>query len=112
MRSPEGRDYSSTGVYREIVLLERIVCTNLLADAEGNVVPPSPYPIPAGWSSEPELTVTFEEHQGKTKMTLRHTGIPAGPSREMAGAGWNGSFDKMADYLAPAAKEKSSGREK
>jgi uncharacterized protein YndB with AHSA1/START domain len=28
MRSPEGKDYWSTGVYREIVPIERIVCTD------------------------------------------------------------------------------------
>lgn len=39
MRSPEGQDFWSTGIYREIVEPERIVCTDSFADAEGNVVP-------------------------------------------------------------------------
>jgi uncharacterized protein YndB with AHSA1/START domain len=38
MRSPEGEDYWSTGVYREIVPLKRIACTDSFADSEGNVV--------------------------------------------------------------------------
>jgi len=46
MRSPEGQDIWSTGVYREIVPLERIVSTDSFADAEGNVVPASHYGIP------------------------------------------------------------------
>ena len=38
MRSPEGTDYWSTGVYREIIEKERIVCTDNFADGKGNVV--------------------------------------------------------------------------
>jgi len=36
MRSPEGRDFWSKGVYREIVAPERIVCTDFFSDAEGD----------------------------------------------------------------------------
>ena len=43
MRSPEGQDYWSTGVYKEIVPMERIVYTDSFADAEGNVVPATHY---------------------------------------------------------------------
>jgi uncharacterized protein YndB with AHSA1/START domain len=39
MRSPEGQDFWSTGVYREIVPMERLVCTDSFADKKGNVVP-------------------------------------------------------------------------
>jgi len=35
MRSPEGKDYWSRGVYREIVPPERIVCTDSFADEKG-----------------------------------------------------------------------------
>jgi hypothetical protein len=45
------------------------------------------------------LIVTFEEHNGRTKMTLKHTGIPAGKMSEQTGAGWNESFDKLAGAL-------------
>ena len=34
MRSPEGKDYWSTGVYREIVPNERLVTTDSFADAD------------------------------------------------------------------------------
>jgi uncharacterized protein YndB with AHSA1/START domain len=40
MRSPEGRDFWSTGEYREIVPTERLVFTGSFADARGNVVRP------------------------------------------------------------------------
>ncbi len=102
MRSPEGRDLWSTGVYREIVPLERIVCTNSFADENGNVVPASHYGITADLPLEMLGTVTFEEHEGKTKLTLRHEGLPAGEMSEGAEAGWNESFDKLAESLAKA----------
>ena len=102
MRSPEGQDYWSTGVYREIVPLERIVCTDSFADENGNVVPASHYGMTGDFPMERLVTVTFEEHEGKTKLTLRHEGMPAGEMGEMAQAGWNESFDKLAAYLAEA----------
>ena len=99
MRSPEGKDYWSTGVYREIVPLERIVCTDSFADEHGNVVPATHYGMSPDFPLEMLVTVTFEEHEGKTTMTLRHVGIPAGEMRELTGAGWNESFDKLAESL-------------
>ena len=47
MRSPEGKDYWDTGVYREIVWLERIVFTDSFADQKGNVVPATQYGMSA-----------------------------------------------------------------
>lgn len=100
MRSPEGRDFWSTGVYREIVPLERIVCTDSFADEDGNVVPASHYGMGDDFPLEVLVTVTFEEHDGKTKMTLRHVGVPAGEMGELTGAGWSQSFDKLANTLS------------
>ncbi len=99
MRSPEGQDYWSTGVYREIVPLERIVYTDSFADEKGNVVPAAHYGMSQDFPLEMLVTVTFEEDGGKTKMTLRHAGIPAGQMSELTEAGWNESFDKLARVL-------------
>lgn len=110
MRSPEGQDYWSTGIYREIVELEKIVCTDSFSDAEGNVVPASHYGMNGDWPLELLLTVTFEEHEGKTKMTLQHVGIPAGENRDLAKAGWNESFDKLAEYLEKVKAGESDTR--
>ena len=103
MQSPEfneGRPIWSTGVYREIVPFERIVCTDSFADEHGNVVPATYYGMEADMPLEMLITVTFENLGGKTRMTLRHEGIPAGPEREGANQGWSESFDKLAEYLA------------
>lgn len=99
MRSPEGKDYWSTGVYQEILPLERIVCTDSFADETGNVVPASHYGMGSDLPMEMLVTVTFEEHGGKTTMILRHVGFPEGTMTEMAKAGWNESFDKLAESL-------------
>jgi uncharacterized protein YndB with AHSA1/START domain len=99
MRSPEGQDFWSTGVFREIVPTERLVFTDSFSDAQGNIVPASQYGMTRDWPSELLITVIFEEVDGKTKMTMRQAGIPEGEMRDMTIAGWNGSFDKLAESL-------------
>jgi uncharacterized protein YndB with AHSA1/START domain len=98
MRSPEGQDYWSTGTYREVVPLERLVCTDSFADADGNVVPGSHYGLGEDFPLEMQVTITFEEVDGKTKMTLKHVGLPENMS-DMTSTGWNESFDKLAESL-------------
>jgi uncharacterized protein YndB with AHSA1/START domain len=105
MQSPDfndGEPIYSTGVYREVVPLERLVTTDCFADADGNVVPATHYGMGAEMPLEMLVTVTFEDLGGKTKMTLRHEGLPAGETSEGANVGWNESLDKLAALLAPA----------
>src|SRR3990170_1407524 len=102
IRSPEGKDYWGTGVYREIVPLDRVISTDSFADEKGNVVPATHYGMSADVPLEMLVTVTFEDLGGKTRMTLRHEGLPAGEMSDGAGAGWNESFDKLAEVLAKA----------
>ena len=91
MRSPEGRDFWSKGVYREIVAPERIVCTDFFSDAEGNLVQPTQYGLSPDWPEKEKRlvftsaaldnegnplfevlnTVTFAEQDGKTTQTPR-----------------------------------------
>jgi uncharacterized protein YndB with AHSA1/START domain len=100
MRSSEGKDYWTTGVYREIVPMKRIVYTDSFADEKGNVVPASHYGMPGDdWPKEMQVTVTFEDLGSKTEMTLKHFGLPAGKMEDMTGVGWNESFDKLAESL-------------
>ncbi len=89
MRGPEGDDHWSQGVYREIVEPERFVLTKHWADAAGN--PTSP---------ETLLTVTFEEHHGKTKLTLHQAIFDSVTARDLHRGGWNNSLDRLAEYLA------------
>ena len=107
MQSPqwnEGRAIWSTGVYREIVPLKRIVATDSFADEKGNVVPATHYGMGGNIPMEMLVTVTFEEHEGRTKLTLRHAGLPS----DIAGGadqGWNESLDKLAEVLKAAERK-------
>jgi uncharacterized protein YndB with AHSA1/START domain len=103
MRSPEGRDYCGKGVYREVIEPERIVFTDSFADEEGNVVPATYYGMSADYPLEMLVTVTFAEHEGKTKLTLEHAlgSVPAS-ERDLCKQGWSESLDKLAEHLAVA----------
>jgi uncharacterized protein YndB with AHSA1/START domain len=73
--------------------------TDCFADENGNVVPATHYGMGSDFPLEMLVTVTFEDLGGKTRMTLRHEGLPAGEMLEGAGTGWNESFDKLAESL-------------
>ena len=103
MRSPDGEDFWSTGVYREIVEPSRIVATDSFSDEKGNIVPASRYGMSGDWPRELLVTITFEDQGGRTRLTLRHSGIPAGQMREQTKAGWETSFDKLAQVLEEPA---------
>ena len=99
MRSPDGKDFWSTGVYKVIIPMSKLVLTDSFADKEGNVVPASHYGMPGIWPLEMFVTIEISEKDGITEMRLTHTGIPEGMASEMTKSGWNESFDKLEEYL-------------
>ncbi len=99
MRGPDGQDYWTAGTFQEIVPLQRLVYTDSFADEHGNIVPASYYGMEGDMPLEMIATVLFEELVGKTKMTLKHSGMPEGEDRDLAGQGWNESMDKLANSL-------------
>lgn len=99
MRDPDGKDYWSTGVFQEIIPLKRLVYTDSFADPDGKVVSASFYGMEGSYPKELLVIVTFEALDGKTQMTLKHSGIPEGQHKEMAGLGWNESIEKLAASL-------------
>ena len=84
--------YPCRGVYLEIVAPERLVFTNIAMDDEGT-------PVLDGLT-----TVTFEEEDGKTKLTLRTSAVALVPGavEKLAGmdTGWSMSLDRLARELA------------
>jgi uncharacterized protein YndB with AHSA1/START domain len=100
MRSAEGRDYWGKGVYREIVVPERIVYTDTFSDKEGNVVSPVAYGMSQDHPLEALVTVTFDEYQRKTKVTLQHAGMPLSAERSGAQQGWTEMLERLAKELA------------
>ena len=106
MRSPEGRDYWSRGVYREVVPPERIVSTDSFSDEAGNIVKPTQYGMSPDWPEQAELTVTFAESAGRTTLSLRHdVGAAPAAEREQCEAGWSESLDRLAAYLTMTKQE-------
>ena len=99
MHAPDGKDYWGTGTYKEISMPNRIVYTDSFADELGNVVPASYYGLGADIPLEMEVAVSFEDISGKTRKTLEHFGMPEGEMLEQTKAGWNQSFDKLAECL-------------
>jgi len=100
MKGPDGQEYWSTGTFNEIVPMERLVVTDSFADEKGNVVPPSHYGMEGDHPMEGRVTVTFEELDGKTKLTVRYAGMAPSETRDMAEQGWNETLDKLAASLA------------
>jgi uncharacterized protein YndB with AHSA1/START domain len=91
MRSPSGIDSWIQGVYREIVEPERIVLTGSWTDAKGNPTRPATM-----------TTITFEEHDGKTKLTLHNGVFESVAARDEHRGGWSSSLERLAEYLATA----------
>ncbi len=88
----------STGVYKEIIPIEKIVYTDSFADEEGHVVPPAHYGM-NNFPAEMAVTLTFEKVDGdKTKMTLQQVSLPSEMMEECQ-VGWNESFDKLNESL-------------
>ena len=85
-----------TGEYREVTPTERLVFTDSMADAEGNVLPPSAMGMPDDHPMTTEVIVQLEELGGRTKMMMTHAGVPADSG---GAAGWEQAFDKMDELV-------------
>ncbi len=59
--------------YEEIVKPERLVYTLAIADQQGNKVAPATVGHDPRWPAETRLVVTFEDVDGKTRITLRQS---------------------------------------
>jgi uncharacterized protein YndB with AHSA1/START domain len=72
MRSPEGRDVWSGGVYHEVVEAERLVFTAYFGHERSDRRDGRSDDL----ALEKLVTVTFADHGGKTKVTLREASPP------------------------------------
>jgi len=106
MRSPDGKDFWSAGIYREVVAPSRIVVTDYFADEHGKKIEPTEYGMSASWPSEALVTLTFVEHEGdKTRLTVHHgVGGASAAERDMCRQGWEESLDKLAEYLGKESR--------
>lgn len=101
MRAPDGQDFCSKGVYREIVEHERLVMTDSFADKEGNTVSATYYGMGADFPREMLITVTFEEQDKGTNLIVKHSDIKELSEAELNDMqqGWSESLDKLAELL-------------
>lgn len=86
MRSPDGKDLWLGGTYLEIAPPERLVFTH-------------------GWDEdgpgrETTVTVTLEDYNGKTKLTLHQSGFTSIASRDGHEGGWSETLDRLATYAS------------
>jgi uncharacterized protein YndB with AHSA1/START domain len=92
LRSPEGKDYWLQGVYREIVEPERLVFTHAWEDEDGKP------------KHETLVTMTFAEHDGKTKLTFHQAIFKSIEARDSHLAGWSECLARLADYLSETSR--------
>jgi uncharacterized protein YndB with AHSA1/START domain len=92
MQDPDGVAYPMKGVFHEIVEPERLVFTSSAFEGEDG------QPL-----LESLNTITFEDLDGKTKLTVQSVVTRAEPGTEGALAGmeqgWTESLDKLAELL-------------
>jgi len=90
----DGKMTWSTGIYREIIPYKKIVVTDSFSDRDGNIISAAQAGMPGNFPEESLITVEFEEHYGKTNLTLKHEGLPA-ELHDDCRTGWNSSLDKI-----------------
>ena len=99
MRSPEGHDFWSSGTFVELDAPSRFVVDEGFSDENGGRVTPQEYGMTDDMPAEDRITVTMEENDGRTRLTMVQ-GIPRDVAeRNGAPEGWAQSFDKLEAYL-------------
>ncbi|MCP4384911.1 MAG: SRPBCC domain-containing protein [Hyphomicrobiales bacterium] len=96
LRDPGGTEHWLRGVYREVVVPERLVFTHAWEDGAGDLSP------------ETVVTITFAEHGRRTLLTLHQAEFTSVSSRDGHADGWSGSLDCLERYLAEAGGPGSS----
>ncbi len=85
MRAPDGTEYPFEGVFREIVVPDRIVFTGAVHEGNATVT-----------------TITFAEHDGKTTLTMCQTFTFESAATRGAKQGWTMTFDQLGEHVGSA----------
>jgi uncharacterized protein YndB with AHSA1/START domain len=98
METPRGpMQMFFVGEYREVNPKTRIVYTESMADADGNLMTAEQMGMPPGAHMETSIVVELEDLGEQTKMIMTHIGIPA----DSPGAqGWAMAIDKLETRIA------------
>lgn len=105
MQSPDGFEMWGLFIFGEIVEPEKIEFVNAFSDKDGNMVRAPFFEV---WPLEIQNVLTFEEHDGKTTLTMK--GYPINATEEEVAAfnankdsmrqGFAGTFEQLDEYLA------------
>ncbi len=91
------------GEYREVAPHGRLVYTESMSDADGNVMSPAELGMPEGTPTTTEIIVELSNVDGSTspstRMVMTHVGVPAASP---GAQGWSMALDKLADRLVAA----------
>jgi uncharacterized protein YndB with AHSA1/START domain len=99
IRSSEGKNYWTTGIYLEINEPARIVMTESFANETGEVVSAAYYGFNPDFPLESKLSIRFGEISRKTsKLRFTYHSVPVADIDKVAAA-WNQSLDKIAGQL-------------
>lgn len=99
IKIPNGDECWCRGIYLEVKKPERIVYTIGLADAEGIAAQPAAVGKDPDWPAETTVSVTFDDLDGKTKLTLRQSVSEAVAKRTGAHPSWLQMLDRLLEHL-------------
>jgi uncharacterized protein YndB with AHSA1/START domain len=86
MRAPDGTEYPFDGVFREIIVPERIVFTGTIHEGNSTMA-----------------TITFTEHDGKTTLTMHQSFTFESAATRGAKQGWTATLDQLGGHLEQQA---------
>lgn len=95
LTNPAHHDCRCKSTFLEIKAPEKLVYTIAFADEQGNLLNSEQVGVDPDWPSETVVTITFEELDGKTKVTLHQTVAESIAKRTGAHPSWL----QMLDYL-------------
>jgi uncharacterized protein YndB with AHSA1/START domain len=113
MRSPDGVEYPMKGFFREVVESRRLVFTNDLSehpDEWHNMIDPNRLKGKGKPAVDAITTVTFDEHQGKTTLTI-HMCFESAATRDAhvrhgMADGWSQSLERLDQLLATSTSDR------
>jgi uncharacterized protein YndB with AHSA1/START domain len=103
IEQPDGKDFCVKGEFREVIPNEKLVMTDTFADKESIVAPADYYGKSETWPSESLISVTFDDLDGKTRMTLQHSGLQGYSCNGMEQE-WNKFFDELDNEIKKETK--------
>jgi uncharacterized protein YndB with AHSA1/START domain len=103
VREPAGPSCLCTAVFTEIHAPERIVYRMFFSDEHGNFIASRDAGADAEWPDETTVTVTFDERDGGTMMTLHQTVPESVAKRTGAYPSWLEMLERLVKALPGAA---------